>query len=162
MIPKATLCHRTGKRLRLKISEFRGDHDYFRSVEDHFRNAGFEKVLTNPLTGSVIVENDPISVEKIAGIAKKQGLFILERSHKETEPLVKKVTVPLSEINSDLKKFSGGSLDLPVAIFLLLLSFGIIELLRGNFKMPPWYTAFWYAFGVFSKSIFDSRQKETP
>jgi len=25
--------------------------------------------------------------------------------------------------------------------------------MRGNFGIPPWYTAFWYSFGVYTKQI---------
>jgi hypothetical protein len=31
----------------------------------------------------------------------------------------------------------------------------VVEIMRGNFRMPPWYTAFWYAFGLFTKSMLD-------
>jgi hypothetical protein len=36
-----------------------------------------------------------------------------------------------------------------------LLGTGIYQIVRGNFGAPPWYTAFWYAFGVFTKSLID-------
>jgi hypothetical protein len=37
---------------------------------------------------------------------------------------------------------------------------GVYQILRGQFRTPPWYTAFWYAFGlltmfVVKKSISD-------
>jgi hypothetical protein len=51
-------------------------------------------------------------------------------------------------------------LDLPGMIFLSLLAVGLWELAIGNFKRPPWYTAFWYAFGLFSKAIFDELKSE--
>jgi hypothetical protein len=88
-------------------------------------------------------------------------MAVSEKKKSGNESLLQKVTTPLSGINADLKKISGGEVDLPIAIFIILLAFGVIEIFRGNFKMPPWYTAFWYAFGVFSKAIFDSRQTNT-
>jgi hypothetical protein len=47
--------------------------------------------------------------------------------------------------------------DLPGMVFLSALLIGLYELARGNFRPPPWYTAFWYAFGVYSKSLMDRR-----
>lgn len=161
MIPEAKVYHVTCERIRFKILGRRQDHDYFSSVHEKLRKAGFEQTVANPLTGSIIIEKKGIQVEKIADFGKKNKLFALavsEKKESDSETLLQKVISPISGINADLKKFSGGDVDLPIAIFIILLAFGVIEILRGNFKMPPWYTAFWYAFGVFTKSIFDSRQ----
>jgi hypothetical protein len=45
--------------------------------------------------------------------------------------------------------------DLTSALFAALVIFGISELIRGHWKTPPWYTAFWYAFGGYSKVLLD-------
>ena len=161
MIPQAKICHFTNDRIRFKITGRREDHHYFLSVHEKLRNAGFGQSVTKPLTGSIIIEKKGIKIEEIAGFGKKNKLFALavpEKIESGSKSLLQKVIAPISEIDADLKKFSGGDVDLPVAIFIILLAFGVIEILRGNFRMPPWYTAFWYAFGVFSKAIFDSRQ----
>lgn len=47
--------------------------------------------------------------------------------------------------------------DLPGMAFLTLLGVGIYQLVRGNFAAPPWYTAFWYAMGIFTKSIMEKK-----
>ena len=159
MISEATICHFTNGRLRLKIVGRREDHRYFQSVQEKLHKAGYVKTGVNSLTGSIVLESENISVEEVFEFGKKTKLFALKKEPEVRKPLFRKITMPFSEINADLKKVSGGDIDLPIAIFILLLSFGVIEILRGNFKMPPWYTALWYAFGVFSKSIFDSRQK---
>jgi hypothetical protein len=52
-------------------------------------------------------------------------------------------------------QFTGGWLDLPGMAFLLLLGIGIYQIRRGNIGLPPWYTAFWYAFGVYTKSLVE-------
>jgi hypothetical protein len=57
--------------------------------------------------------------------------------------------------NHQVKALSGGELDLSGIIFIALLGFGLWELAIGNFKRPPWYTAFWSAFRLFSKTIID-------
>ncbi|MFO8085392.1 MAG: hypothetical protein R6U27_13855 [Desulfobacterales bacterium] len=161
MIPEAKICHFTTGRLRFKISAHRNDHQFFLSIQEKFRKAGYAQTVVNPLTGSIIIESKDLSVDEITLFGRKKRLFaieIIEKKQSDSEALLQKVTTPLSGINADLKKISGGDIDLPIAIFILLLAFGVIEILRGNFKMPPWYTAFWYAFGVFSKAIFDSRQ----
>jgi len=42
---------------------------------------------------------------------------------------------------------------------LSLLGLGLYQILRGNFRAPPWYTAFWYALGIFTKSLSDKGDK---
>jgi hypothetical protein len=160
MIPYAKICHYTTGRLRLKIAGQRGDHSYFQLVQEKLQKAGYTKTIVNPLTGSVIIESKGICADDMDEFARKEKLFTFEKQASvETTSLLQTVTTPISEINANLKNASGEQVDLPIAIFIFLLAFGVIEILRGNFRMPPWYTAFWYAFGVFSKSIIDSAQK---
>jgi len=58
-------------------------------------------------------------------------------------------------LNQKIQQVTSGRLNLTNGIFLALVIFGVSELIRGNWKTPPWYTAFWYAFGVYSKTLFD-------
>ena len=165
MIPEAKICHLTNERLRLKIAERRDDKQFFLSVQDKFQKAGFTKTFVNPLTGSIIFECEKACIEEIIAFAEKNQLFVtktIENKISDSEAFFNKIIAPFSDINAGLQKISGGSLDLPVSIFILFLAMGFIDILRGNLKMPPWYTSFWFAFGtgVFIKALFDSLQKD--
>jgi hypothetical protein len=48
---------------------------------------------------------------------------------------------------------TGGELDIPSVFFAALLISGIYQIARGNMAAPAWYTAFWYAFGIFSRDM---------
>jgi hypothetical protein len=50
--------------------------------------------------------------------------------------------------------------DVEVIVFLLLVGFGIYDLLRGDLRRPAWYTAFWYASEVFNKYISDHKSEK--
>ena len=62
--------------------------------------------------------------------------------------------------NQDLKKLTGGEVDIPSLIFLSLLISGIWQIARGNFAMPAWYTAFYYALGVFARAQVEDEWEE--
>jgi hypothetical protein len=51
-------------------------------------------------------------------------------------------------------------LNLPGLIFLTLMGVGVFQLATGRRVIPPWYTAFWYAFGVFSRLLVKNNNKE--
>ena len=157
MASEAIICHQTDVRLRIKVPERREDIRYFSNLGSEFRDKGYKKVEANPFTGSLVIESGKIEVDEIAGFASARGLFELDRKKPEIEPLFKIFSAPVYEMNSGIRKVSGGDFDLPGVLFLVLLGFGAVELIRGNFRMPPWYTAFWYAFGVFSKSLIDKK-----
>jgi hypothetical protein len=57
-----------------------------------------------------------------------------------------------------LRTRTAGRLDLAEIAFLLMMGFGIFRLVRGKFSAPPWYTAFWYAYGI-SKILLKNREK---
>jgi hypothetical protein len=71
-----------------------------------------------------------------------------------------RVVPPAKAVDRKLLDLTGGTLDLPSGLFLALVITGVYQILRGQFRTPPWYTAFWYAFGlltmfVVKKSISD-------
>jgi hypothetical protein len=115
----------------------------------------FEKVESNVTTGSVLLVKEGLDVYRLVHDAVEERLFHLIPEETQPVPLAEKVTVPITALSRQIRDFTGGELDLPGTIFIGLLIFGLYELARGNFKVPPWYTAFWYSFGIFSKSMID-------
>jgi hypothetical protein len=118
-------------------------------------------VDVNPLTGSVIMTGIAIDQKKVMAFAEEEKLFTAVQPELTSKTLPQTAAAPLAGFSDMIRQFSNGMLDLPGAIFLSLLAYGIVELARGNFSRPPWYTALWYAFGLFSKSLIDQSNSTT-
>jgi hypothetical protein len=161
MVPEACITHQTPSRLRIKIPSQRGDSAYFEGLRDTFsRQKTFKIMEVNVVTGSVLLENDGLDMAAVAELAERHKLFSLKPDEGGTKPLSQRVAEPLRKMSGELGRFTGGQVDLPSLALLALLSTGVYQILRGNFGAPPWYTAFWYALGVFSKSAVDRGKKE--
>lgn len=155
MLPLGQLIHNIPNRLRIKVESKQGDAVFFNTIEKETQNRFSQlKVQSNPVTGSILIFGIE-DVNALKEFFKANNLFELSIPPPAPKSLAQHLMQPIDQINKAAGNFTGGILDLPSAIFLGLLTFGIIELARGNLRMPPWYTAFWYAFGVFSKSIAD-------
>jgi hypothetical protein len=156
MFPEAFIAHQIHNRIRLKIPVCKGDASFFDKLcEKLVGLKKFEQVESNLTTGSVLLVKEGINVHELAHFAAEKKLFHLISEENKPVPLTEKVIGPMTALSRQIRDFTGGELDLPGTIFIGLLIFGLCELARGNFKVPPWYTAFWYSFGIFSKSMID-------
>jgi hypothetical protein len=159
MLPPAIISHRTSGRLRIKVASRKGDFDFFSKLQKSFReNLKFQAIQTNALTGSILIRDPEIDINAVSAHAVAKDLFALQDQSAKKMPLARTLLGPMQEMDRKIRVFTGGDVDIMGVIFFLLCSFGLFELIRGNFKSPPWYTAFWYAFGIFTKSIVDRRE----
>jgi hypothetical protein len=62
---------------------------------------------------------------------------------------------PVASLDRSLRAVTGGKIDIPSGVFLALLGSGLYQLVRGQISAPPWYTAFWYAFGLVSMYVIE-------
>jgi hypothetical protein len=155
-IPEATIKHRLPGRLRLCIPARKGDLSYFKTVETRLREvSAWKKINSSPLTGSLVIEDDTLDMDAVSDAAESNALFSVQVSAIAHKPFAKRIVDSISGFNHWIKSLSDGSLDLPGILFLILIVFGLWELARGNLRRPPWYTALWYAFGLFSKTLLD-------
>jgi Heavy metal associated domain 2 len=162
MPPEAQICHSSENRVRIRIPSKKGEAEYFKSLRDKFLTLKkFEAVEVNPVTGSVLFAGAHADISNIITAGESEGFFSVK---KEVEvrpvPVSRRLAQPLQEASAFLTRSSGGLLDLPGLAFILLLGIGAYQVLRGNLRSPPWYTAFWYAFGVFTKSVADMASKD--
>lgn len=158
LLPEACIGHRTAERIRIKIPSRKGQPAYFSAVQKALlQNGAMDSVDVNPNTGSVLIKGARLDAAVLASVGEENSLFKLEMSVSEVEPLSRKIVAPVRDLSRSVKDFSGGELDLPGMVFLTLLGVGIFQLVRGNFAAPPWYTAFWYAMGIFTKSIVEKK-----
>lgn len=162
-VPEAHISHQSPGRLRIRIPSRRGDAVYFSEVRGQLsRLRRFPQLDVNPLTGGVLLAGEPIDPAAIAEYGHKQNLFRLKLAHTASKPLMHAVAEPVARIDDAMKRLTGGTIDLPGSVFLLLLGFGIYEIARGRLSIPPWYTAFWYAFGLMSMYVIEKKVLSNP
>jgi hypothetical protein len=155
-LPEARLSHFSKGRLRLRINAKRGDDDFFQHAREALKSQyGDNSIEVNPVTASLLIVDDRVSPDSVALVARESELFVLHREPETHPKAFYSIINPIKAADDQLQRFSGGGLDIATAVFLALLVHGIIEIIRGNFKTPPWYTAFWYAFGLFTKTLME-------
>lgn len=166
MLPKAELASCVADRLRLRIHSRRGDRSYFNDLRERWRKEFPDTdPVCNAMTGSVMVTGTDVDTDAIAEFGRRQNLFEWKPDVSKGRTWAGEVETVVLSLNRKIQNFSAGTLDLTSGLFAALVVFGIIELLRGRWKSPPWYTAFWYAFGVYSKAVVDQaarRRSDTP
>ncbi|MFZ0611599.1 MAG: hypothetical protein WAM73_05120 [Desulfobacterales bacterium] len=162
ILPQATASHRTAERLRIKIPSRKGDDGFFNTVAQSLaRDLKYREIRVNALTGSVLMTGPGIDFEKLTDHAAREGLFALDPGLPRVQPLGQKVYHPLAAFSRRFNGLTDGTLDFPGLMFVALCAVGLYEILKGNAKLPPWYTAFWYAFGILTTSLISSSLLET-
>jgi hypothetical protein len=115
---------------------------------------GIEHVEADPMTGGILILHsaDPAA---IVDYAAQKGLFLA----KEEDPKKAGGTIvhdmvgaPFASLSKRIRDFTGSAADLSGLAVLALLTVGLYQIARGNFGAPAWYTAFWYALGIFNRS----------
>jgi hypothetical protein len=126
------------------------------------RFQAFDRLEVSRLTGSVLIVDEHIDVDDIADYANAQQLFDLTDQKHSRSPMTTKLVSNLENLNINIRRLTAGEMDLAGILLLFLLISGLTELLRGKIQMPPWYTAFWYAFGIYKLAsvIKDQRPEE--
>lgn len=159
-LPWAHVSHRSAKRLRIRIPSEKGNSAYFESLRKTLSGyKGVESAEVNGLTGSLLLVGDRIDLESLAGFGEAHHLFTIQDAS-DNPPgnpghLPGRAVRPIQGMQRAMDQMTGGNLNLTGLIFFVLLGSGAYQILRGNFGAPPWYTAFWYAFGVFTKQLAD-------
>ncbi len=153
MNAEALVVHNMAGRIRIRVPSKKGNAAYFTAVKETLSACvGVEGVEVAPFTGSILVRcHGP--TEGIIGWAESQGLFVVrqEQSIKVTA-FHDAVAGRIGALDDRIKAVTGEGFDLPGLAFLALMGAGIYQIARGNFAAPAWYTAFWYALGLFGKS----------
>jgi hypothetical protein len=149
-VPGAYICHQSPHRLRIKIASRKGNATYFEKLQATLiRFQAFDRLEVNSLTGSVLIVDDYIDVDDIADFAKTRHLFDLMNQSTSRSPMTTQLVSHLENLDTSVHRITSGELDLAGILLLGLLISGLTGLLRSDVRMPPWYTAFWYAFGIY-------------
>jgi hypothetical protein len=161
-LPGAYICHQSPQRLRIKITSQKGNTEYFEKLQNTLsRFETFDRLEVNVLTGSVLIVDEHLDVDDITEFAKTRHLFDLMNQNHSRSPMTTQLVSRLENLNTSIRKLTTGEMDLAGILLLLLLISGLTELVRGNIRMPPWYTAFWYAFGIYKlASVVKEKNQE--
>src|SRR4030065_1545562 len=130
MLPHAEITHNSPGRLRLRIRAQRGHADYFAGIEEKLVQCpGIERVVANPVTGSVLLE-PAIDLAALVAFTQAQQLFQLAQTPALMAPLTQQVAEHFADLNGELRRFSGGGIDLGALGFI-----GVVEL--AAVQVPP-------------------------
>lgn len=156
-LPKGRCVHCLPDRLRVRVDSKRRDKSFFQLIKDALQEE-FPKadISVNAMTGSLLCRNAGCDLPSLASTARAKGLFELA-DRGEQIPLAQSIQRGFESANKGIRRSTSGQLDLPSLVFLFLAGTAIYQIGRGNIGLPPWYTAFWYAFGVFTKSLIDAK-----
>lgn len=161
-LPSGRCVHCIQGRVRVKIPGKRSDASYFRKVKDTLsKRFPRAEIQVNPLTASVLCKSDSCTLQGVADAAKENKLFELADPQEQVPP-AKRIQRSFQGANAAVRQASGNELDLPSLLFFSLVGTALYQIVRGNFGLPPWYTAFWYAFGLFTKWLLDTETESSP
>ncbi|MFP4476678.1 MAG: hypothetical protein ACLFOY_14060 [Desulfatibacillaceae bacterium] len=150
---EARIAHYTSGRLRLRIVSRRGDPAYFESVAANLRDTGqFDEVRVKPTTGSVILTGPGAKPDFVSRQGSDSGLFQVPDATWGRTPAIVGATEPIRALDRGVRRFTGGDIDLPALILLVLGASGGWQILAGEAGAVPWYSALWYSLGLYMKS----------
>jgi hypothetical protein len=147
-LPAARISHFTNRRLRIKVPEKRRDAAFFADVTDRLSTwDSIERVEANPLTASVLIYFSDARRLFLEAVAKND-LFDIDfdaAAAQQSEPVVTRAAVQSFETaDRGLRRWTQNRIDMRGMLFLLLLSGGVYQLLRGRLATPA-PTLLWYA-----------------
>jgi len=152
--PSAQVKHQSPTRLRIRIPAERGNAGYFERLRKAFDGApGLSGVEVNAATGTVLFHGEAVDPAALQGIAAQNDLYDLSEPRGKAPGIPNRSVEPVAAMNRGIRRLTGGSIDLSGLLFFTLLGSGLVQIFRGNMGAPPWYTAFWYAFGVYTKQL---------
>jgi hypothetical protein len=141
MLPVAVVAHSAQGRTRFKIPARRRDAQYFATVEQQLPKApDVERVQVNPITGSVLVHHHGPG-EALYTYAENNQLFRVSTLADRASNLLRQRGRLLDQ---QLRELTGEYLDVRSLTFIMLVSIGLVQALRGQFAGPA-LTIFWYA-----------------
>ena len=83
---------------------------------------------------------------------KKHSIFEIKVKSARQPSVHNGVSSIFQNLDSLVNDVSNGSTNAGGLAFIALLSYGLLQISRGNVAGPAWYAAFWYALNIFLKS----------
>jgi hypothetical protein len=147
MLAQAVIVHDIPGRTRLRIAERRQDGAYFRRVEEDLRKCqGVTAVMTNVVTGSVLVLHDAQNADRVIAHGRMRELFeLVARPAAVATPHLGEVLVTgAGRLDAWVRRETNSGTTLKSVALGGLLFAGLWQSLRGRW-LPEAVTLFWYA-----------------
>ncbi len=162
MIPPARIVHQAPGRIRFRIPSKKGNHAYFEETARRIAETiEPDRVEANPATGSLLVLDDRLDLQGLLSAMESEGLFRMD-APVHPAPLARLAITPVTSLSERLRQATFGRIDLANLAFFVLVGVGTYQLIKGGLRSPPWYTAFWYAMGIYLKTLADKSADKTP
>lgn len=154
MLPDAYISHRTSTRLRIRVPSRKRNLAWLIQAKDRLSALpDVEAVDVNELSGSILIVHRLQDIGTLLAAAKAQGIFEINRpKNRKPVTLRQSISAGFQTVNRRVHGATGGYADFWDVAVLGLAGAGIYQMLRGNFAAPMWYTAFWYAFGIYMRA----------
>ena len=156
-LPKAYIKHQIAGRIRLKITEKRGDEQYFEALAEAFTECeAITQLQLNPPTASLLIQHGSKPFAEIAEFASNAGLFILA-TEEEAELLATQhlsvaslSSLAASHLDHKMADLSAGRIDVRSVLFLGFVGLAVHEASKGHI-MAPASTFLWRALQLLNK-----------
>jgi hypothetical protein len=150
MLAHAVIVHDIPGRTRLRIAEKRRDVAYFTRLADDLRKCqGVTAVMTNAVTGSVLVLHDAKNADRVVADGRMRELFELVEAPAAVAPphLGEILAAGASRMNAWMQRETNDGTNLKSLALGGLLFAGLWQSLRGRW-LPEAVTLFWYALSM--------------
>ena len=155
MIPNAVIAHSSTGRLRIKIPSKKGNLAILKSYGDQLAACpGVLSIEVNPETGSMLLIHQT-TVSEIAAYARSKNLFSLQEPKGPKVPSAgfrRNLGGTFNSFDRQIQNLTDGDMDLSGLALAALIVAGTAQIVTGNAGAIPWYSAYWYAFHLYSKT----------
>ena len=160
----AYISHFSKGRLRLRIPSKKRDKAFWGRLQATLSGLkGMEQVRINPVSGSLLLlYHNPVEIpERIKALGKKSFHYRRKESFSAKDnSITRTMTGTFHRLNTRIRRFTKGELDVSTLSFLALTGVGIYQISRKNITAPAWHTAFWYALNIFLLKNGERKGKE--
>ena len=105
-----------------------------------------ERVEANPVTAGILVV-PAVSAETLMRFAEKESLFLLDATEAGSMTLTETLALEFGGLNRELRRMSGGAIDIGTLAFAALVTSAIVQWQKGH-VLGPASTLLWYAAGL--------------
>lgn len=147
MLPDTRIVHRLPGRLRIKFDKQKGDVAFFSMLSSELRTCpGVLDVTANPVTASALIQHTGAE-SKVLQFAAAHRLFNVITSNGSPADTQARMAAGPGSFSRDLKRVSGGSMDMNALVVMGLTGLAIQQAIQGNI-MAPALSLLWYAYSA--------------
>lgn len=149
--PSAIVQHSIPGRVRIRISDRRGDSEYFERAERVMSaGPGVATVAANPLTGSLLIEFEG-SLERVLEHASSKGIFSLTSSARPSDGPFTRLDNELERFDQKVRRASHGRWGTSGLAFYGAIAASAVQFGKGN-VLPPAVSLLLYSFDLYMKA----------